>query len=524
MTTMTPPTSFAELQGRMAAADAARRRGLPRTVVVVPSRTIDKWHEPAAETRAYEERLLCSVLELRDPALRMTYVTSTPIAPAIVGYYLSLLPRRQRADARRRLTLVAVGDSSGRPLSAKLLDRPGLLGRLRRSIPDPEACHLVPYTTTRLEAEVALALGIPMYGAAPEHAHFGTKSGGRALFAAAGVPHPAGVENVASVAALVAAIARLRAAQPGLAEVVVKLDEGVSGEGNAIVDLRALPAPGAPGAAAAVAARVAGMTLEAEGVGVAAYLAKLAARGGVVEERISGRELHSPSVQLQVTPRGEVEILSTHDQILGGRRGQSYLGCRFPADPSYAPAISVLAARVGRRLAAAGVLGRFAVDFVVARQAGGGWRAYAIEVNLRKGGTTHPFETLVHLTGGSYDAARATFATPAGAPRHYVATDHLEAPPLRALGRDGLLRLARQRRDLRFDRLGRTGVVFHMLSSLDALGRTGATAIADTAPGAEALYREVEATLLAEAEAAAAAVAAAPPPRRPAAARLAAAR
>jgi hypothetical protein len=31
-----------------------------------------------------------------------------------------------------------------------------------------------------------------------------------------------------------------------------------------------------------------------------------------------------------VTPTGEVEIVSTHDQLLGGPSGQSYLGCRFP--------------------------------------------------------------------------------------------------------------------------------------------------------------------------------------------------
>ena len=62
------------------------------------------------------------------------------------------------------------------------------------------------------------------------------------------------------------------------------------------------------------------------------YLSKLAERGGIVEELISGVEIRSPSVQLRVTPTGEVELLSTHDQVLGGPSGQSYLGCRFPAD------------------------------------------------------------------------------------------------------------------------------------------------------------------------------------------------
>jgi hypothetical protein len=484
---------------RMAAAAPAPRSGaVAREQVIVPSRTIDKWHEPAAETQAYEERLLCSLLELRDPTLRMTYVTSSPVAPAIIEYYLSLLPRRMRADARRRLRLVAVGDRSGRPLSQKLLDRPEVLERIRRTIRASAACHLVPYNTTPLELEVARALDIPLYGADPRHAHFGTKSGSRTLFAQAGVPHPAGVEDITSLATAVAGIVRLRKARPAVAELVMKLNEGVSGEGNAIIDVRGLPASGAPEEARLIEQRVVGLTLEAEGVSVDAYLGKLASRGGIIEERITGRDLASPSVQMQITPTGEVELLSTHDQILGGRRGQSYLGCRFPAEPSYAPTISAAAQQVARPLAEAGVIGRFAIDFVVARDERGGWAAHAIEINLRKGGTTHPFHALKHLTGGTYDIERATFTIPTGQPRHYVATDHLEAPLLRSLGRDGVLALAR-RGDLRFDRLQRTGVVFHMLSSLDELGRVGFTAISDSPQGAQSLSDQVEATLLREA-------------------------
>ena len=121
----------------------------------------------------------------------------------------------------------------------------------------------------------------------------------------------------------------------------------------------------------------------------------------------------------------------------------------------------------------------------------------AIELNLRKGGTTHPYETLAHLTGGSYDPDRSQFATPTGQHKHYVATDHMEAEELRGLGRDGLLRLA-HRGELRFDPMRRTGTVFHMLSSLDEVGATGFTAIADSADEADALYAQVRQTLINE--------------------------
>src|SRR5439155_255317 len=91
----------------------------------------------------------------------------------------------------------------------------------------------------------------------------------------------------------------------------------------------------------------------------------------------------------RVTPLGKVELLSTHDQLLGGPTGQAYLGCRFPADPEYAVAITREAAKIGNRVAKEGVIGRFALDFVTVRR-NGSWQPYAIELNLRKAWTRKP--------------------------------------------------------------------------------------------------------------------------------------
>jgi hypothetical protein len=459
-----------------------------RSIVIVPSRTIDKFHEPAAETQAYEERLLCLLLMLRDPDLRVVYVTSSPVAEPIVEYYLSLLGPELAADARERLTMISADDSSVRPLSAKLLERPRLLRRIREAIPDIERCHLVPYVSTELEQAVGDALGIPVHGADPTLADLGTKSGSRELFERAGVQHPLGVERITGRASAVAAIARLRTARPALAQVVLKLDAGVSGEGNAIIDLTGLPLPGSRYEKHRIGLRFDAMQMEALGVPQAVYLERLS-HGGVVEERIAGIELRSPSVQLELTPGGDARIVSTHDQILSGQR---YLGCRFPAEPAYARAITESARRVGALLAAAGARGRAGIDFVVARGEDDVWQAYAIEVNLRSGGTTHPLAALELLSGGAYDADTAIFTTPCGSPRHYVATDHLESPRLRALGHGGLLRLAALPR-LAADGCG---VVFHMLSAIDELGRVGLTAIGNTAADAQSRFEHAQELLL----------------------------
>ena len=462
--------------------------------MVLPSRSVDRWHEPPAETRSYEERLLSSLFELQDPGLELTYVTSLPVAQRTIDYYISLLPQRVRLSARKRLRLVSLGDSGQQPLSEKLLARPHVLEHIRGGLAGPRVAYLMPYNSTAVERDIALALDIPLYGADPDQAWVGTKSGGRALFAHTGVPHPCGAANIRSAADAIDAICALRAARPTLEELVIKLDNGVSGEGNALLDLRGMPAPGSWGERELIQHRVTRLAPEVDGVSPGAFLRKLAAQGGVVEERITARELRSPSVQLWITPTRAVEVLSTHEQILGGRNGQQFAGCRFPADPAYAPAVSVLARRLAEQLADTGVIGPLAVDFLVARDDDDDWQPFALELNLRMTGTSHPYQTLALLTRGRYDPQTASFRTGRGQSRHYVATDHLETSQLRALGHERLLSRA-SRRDLRFDHKRGRGAVFHMLSSIEPLATVGVTAIADSPDAADDLYAHVRTVL-----------------------------
>jgi pheganomycin biosynthesis PGM1-like protein/ATP-grasp domain-containing protein len=489
---------FGRLQERLRHVWAATRLNLPgESIVVVPSLTPDPT-TPGSIVQAQEERLLFLLLLLRQPRLQMVYVTSLPIAPTIIEYYLALLPGVIPSHARARLHFVATHDGSSRPLSAKLLERPRIVERIRRLIPDPALCHLVPFATTTRERDLALALGVPMYGADPQFFHFGTKTGCRRLFAEEGVPHPLGFEDIHDLEGVLYALAELRARRVEAGQALIKLNEGVAGRGNALIDLTRLSPPGARTERAELAERVHSMALENERTTAEAYLASLGNQGGIVEELITGAELRSPSVQLRVTPLGEVELLSTHDQLLGGPSGQTYLGCRFPADFSYARAISAEARKIAARLALEGVLGRFAVDFVVTRNRAGSWTPYAIELNLRKGGTTHPFLTLQFLTGGTYDPETALFTAPDGREKHMVATDHLESPLLRGLDHDDLFDIV-VRHGLHFDQARQTGVVFHMMSALSEHGRVGMTAVGDTPQQADAIYLRAERVLTDEA-------------------------
>ena len=69
---------------------------------------------------------------------------------------------------------------------------------------------------------------------------------------------------------------------------------------------------------------------------------------------------------------------------------------------------------MGRKISEAlkekGVLGRFAIDFISVKEPEG-WKLYPIEINLRKGGTTHPFLMLQFLTDGQYNEEEGLYYT-----------------------------------------------------------------------------------------------------------------
>jgi hypothetical protein len=351
---------------------------------------------------------------------------------------------------------------------------------------------MVPYNTTELERDVAVRLGIPMYGADPRHFPLGTKTGCRRIFEDEGVPHPLGVEDLWTIDDAIDAIADVRARKPAMSQVLIKLNEGVSGHGNALIDLARVPEPGAAGEKDAIRAAMEAMEFELAGATFEQYAEKLEVTGGIIEELIQGKDFESPSVQLRITPLGDVELLSTHDQLLGGPSGQTYLGCVFPANPGYAPTITREAAKVGKRLAKEGVIGRFALDFIAVRNDADEWETYAIEINLRKGGTTHPFLTLQFLTDGTYDPESATFTAPSGTQKFFVASDHVESPVYRGLTPDDLFDIV-VRNGLHFDHSRQTGAVFHMLRALGDRGFFGLTAVGDSPDEARAIYdRAVE--------------------------------
>jgi hypothetical protein len=266
------------------------------------------------------------------PRTRVIYVTSTPLSETIIDYYLHLLPGVPGVHARRRLTLVSCDDASPTALTRKILERPHVIAQISNAIPNLASAHMTCFTVSELERKLALALSLPIYGCNPSLLHWGSKSGSRKLFREAGVELPSGFEDIADADDVCQALAELKGRNPELRKAVVKLNEGFSGEGNAVFDFGDAPAHAL---LPWVRGRLPDLAFEARGMTWELYREKLRGMGGVVEEFIPGAVKRSPSAQLRITPIGEIEAVSTHDQVLGGSSGQIFLGCRFPADGGY---------------------------------------------------------------------------------------------------------------------------------------------------------------------------------------------
>lgn len=433
----------------------------------------------------YEERMLFLALLLRNPAVRIVYVTSSAVDEAVVDYYLRFVP--DEAGARARLHLVDLGDPSTRALSEKILDRPDVVARLRELAPDGGT--MLPFNVTAAEARVAEELGLELCGPSPQLIPLGSKSGSRQVGARAGVRRIEGAENLFSLADLSEAISAIRARRPSAEAVVVKLNNGFSGQGNAILDLDNLcdPLPASK------------TTFCANEESWPTFVEKIEAEGAIVEELLRAEGLQSPSVQLRIGTDGRVEVLSTHDQILGGPEGQVYLGCRFPAAADYRAAITEEAGRVGDVLAGEGVVGSFGIDFLVvpvprsAGRSGPGGEVYLSEINLRMGGTTHPYWMARLATGAAYDVSRGELVVN-GATRNYVATDNLKSQHLAPLTPAQVIDRV-DRSGLAFDPTTGTGTTLHLLGAVPGYGKAGATCIATTLEEAEDQYRRVVALL-----------------------------
>ncbi len=462
----------------------------PRTVIIIPSLTMDpEILSKITGVNHYEERLLCMLMLLRMPRTNVIYVTSETIDPVIIDYYLHMLPGITGYHAQRRLTLLSCHDSSSKPLIQKILERPRLIQRIKEIIPTEHDAHMSCFIVTEQERSLAVQLQIPIYGCDPDLYELGSKSHGRKIFRQCDLAVPPGFEDLHSEEDMMDGLTKLKQQNPALRKAVVKVNDGFSGDGNAIFSYKG--SEGVSDLKTWIKENLQQrLKLVAEDLSYAMFLQKYESMGGIVEEFLEGEQKESPSVQCRVTPTGAIEIISTHDQELGGESGQVYIGAHFPASVEYAVELGTMGKKVAEALKQKGVLGRFAVDFISVKGKNG-WKHYPIEINLRKGGTTHPFLMLQFLTDGIYNDGEGKYYTSKGhLIRYYFCSDNLKSEKYRGLSPHDLIDIAIVN-DLHYDGTSQEGVMFHLIGALSQYGKLGVVCIGSTPEKAREFYAKI---------------------------------
>ena len=341
--------------------------------------------------------------------------------------------------------MVATHDGSARSLAEKLLERPRVLAQIRALIPDPARCHLVPYSTTHARARPRADARHPAVRRRPAPASVrhqdrlpaAVRRGRRRRIRSATRTCTTSTTSSAALADMRAAAAgrrrgdrqaqrgRLRARATRSSTCATCRAPGAADERGGAAPPRRGDGVRAPEhrarrtTSAARARRRHRRGAHRRHRGAQSRACSCASRRwrgrAPLHARPAARRPERPELPRVPVP-GRLR-LRAGDHARGGqdRRSARARGRARPLRP-----------RLRRR----------------ARRATAAWTPYAIEINLRKGGTTHPFLTLQFLTDGTLRPRTALFTAPSGREKHLVATDHLESELLRGLTVDDLFDVA----------------------------------------------------------------------------------
>ncbi|MBL6989550.1 MAG: hypothetical protein ISR65_07220 [Bacteriovoracaceae bacterium] len=461
--------------------------GKKHTIIVISSISIDPRNvENITGVIHYESRALWETLKASSKNTSIIYITSVPIDQKAIDHLLNFLPNPK--EARKRIKFMALNDdSTTKCLSVKILENREFI-RILKSHFNKLNTYLTTFVVSKDEMKLAQRLGVPLLGTLPHLEYFKTKSGNRQIFQESKIKFADGVNNIADLGQLISAVRELWARHPDAKRFLVKLNTGVSGDGNAILNLTAnyqdLSKMHVKAQIQLIYDLLANLQFQSKALNFAKFLERLS-EGAIIETYIEGQNKTSPSAQLFIHADGTVEMLSTHEQILD-HNGQTFLGSIFPARSEYRQEISKTSKKIGHVMSKHGIRGVCAVDFLCVKN-GDQCELWAIEVNIRQGGTTHPYRTAKFLTNSNYDENSGKLKAQDGSSVFYMSNDNILNSSLKGTKIDTFLAFM-QHQGVLFDKSKNTGVVFHLLGALHDHGKIGYTAIGTTQASAHHIF------------------------------------
>lgn len=457
---------------RLSEAVDAYLNGEDVTIVCLPSLSFDPSHiDSILGISHYETRSLWEILHTTKEHVRVIFISSLKIPEPMIEYVLSHLPNPQQA--RERLDLLCVKElSTPSSLAKKALEDRELQENIRRKILGRKA-FMRPFVVSKNEEAFSRRVGVPIWGMDTALSYYQTKSGNHSIFKQADVPVADNITDLKSMKDLKGAIKSLWMRWPHAEKFMFKFDHGVSGNGISLMkmpcDFNEFQKLNIGEKNNVLDELISNLEFKGNKMEQKDFLHHLA-QGAILECFIEGENKRSPSGQAMIYPDGKVEIISTHEQILGPC-GVTYLGSHFPAKRSYRQEIMAHTKSIAEALSFNGVVGPCSVDYLVCPDKSGEEKLYVIEINIRQGGTTHPFQMASFLEDDKLKA--------------YISNDNFMPKALEGLETQEAIEILKSS-GLLYDKKTKKGFIFHMLTCLSEFGKCGYTLVASSQKEAKA--------------------------------------
>jgi len=449
----------------------------------------------------YEERMLFFLFLLKYKNTRIIYVVSGGFNKELINYYIKQISDNQEEFEEKlsRLTLIEIEDDRGISLTQKILESQKNITRIKKAVTNPKLTFLRCYNPTVAERSLSVKLGIPLFGSDEKFDFVGTKSGARKVFRLSKANLVPGISDIKTFSKLCDAMARLAKKYPETRRLMVKRNYSSSGKGNCIfalgemldfekADLKKIPSENLTRLIRRHFEKFA--SFQNPNATYEEYKQRFNVSGGIVELYIEAVNKCSPSTQVLITSNHEYRIVSTHEQILGGEDKQLYLGCEFPSLESHRKLIIREGEKIVAWLAKQGVVGNFAIDYVVTYDSK--WKnptVYPIEINLRKGGTTHPFRIAYFLTGARYNRKSGLLQC-GKTPIYYHSMDFIENKKYKKLWPNQIIEAVASSK-ISFNKNTKKGALVFMPGMVRGYGRFGAVCIGHSRAEAMTLYKKL---------------------------------
>ena len=142
--------------------------------------------------------------------------------------------------------------------------------------------------------------------------------------------------------------------------------------------------------------------------------------------------------------------------------------------------------KIGEVFESLEIYGNYGVDYLATATD----ELYALEINLRITGTTHPNMTMRLLINGEYNENTGMFVSKSGEEKYYIASDNVVDESFINFVPKDIIDIL-ETSEYKFDKEKEIGAVLHLVGAVSEHGKFGVTCIDNSIESAKEMFKKV---------------------------------